>query len=181
MALVYDEKHPFSLDYEFDIPIKYKGTYVNRLTDFVDENTDYDTINAATRLKFLTNLKLVLLFAKFKKIQLVPRSSFNENEQNVINETAHYFNTLEMTRVPMLKLNPLEGNYTVILKSTIDWKKTMINPMSLVENSYSGTPTHEYYLGEVANDKFVLVSKTGKSLILVGDTTEEDCKNMLIK
>lgn len=181
MALLFDKEHPFSLDYEFEIPIRYKSKLITRLTDMINEDSSYEILVAATRLKFLTNLKLALLFEKFKKLKLVPKDGFHMDEQDAINDTAHYFNNLEMVDAPELQMKPLEGSYNVILKSAIEWKRTLINPMSLVNNTYNGTPTHVYYLGIISEDKMVLVSKTGKSLILVGDTSIDDCKNMLIK
>lgn len=181
MALLFDKEHPFSLDYEFEIPIRYKSKLITRLTDMINEDSSYEILVAATRLKFLTNLKLALLFEKFKKLKLVPKDGFHMDEQDAINDTAHYFNNLEMVDAPELQMKPLEGSYNVILKSAFEWKRTLINPMRLVNNTYNGTPTHVYYLGIISEDKMVLVSKTGKSLILVGDTSIDDCKNMLIK
>lgn len=177
MALRFGEEHPFSLAFKFDIPIRYNNSLYHSLADFITRDSDYDILLKATRLKFLTNVNLIKLFKKFSRMVLVPINPIHEGEQDAINATRHYFSNIESTSAPSSVLKPLIGKYNAILKSNIDWKKTIINPMHLVENSYKSTLQEEYYIGKVGNGH-VLVSLSGKSLIVAGNV--ENVENEMV-
>lgn len=98
MTLVFDENHPFSLNYKLEIPVYHDDKLYYSLAEF--NNVDFEILIKLVKSKFYNNLHLAYLFSKFKSTTLIPKVRFHEDEQEALQHVAFHFNNMDVISVP---------------------------------------------------------------------------------
>ncbi len=172
MALQFDTKHPFSLDFEFEIPVLYEGNLFTKLTEVVNPSMSYELLKNLVYSKFFNNVKLTGLFKEFKDYNLIPEKPFHPNEGEVITDVAFYFNSLEQVEPELENIYYcLEGNYKAILDEDYKQCKMKVPKMRFHKTKQEVKLFKKTGQFNFENDYFVKKTKDGSYYVSVCGNT----------